>query len=154
MTSAFKPRDLDLVPHRTDAVQEWSRQRRYPRVVPQKTLQAQASTNRGAVTLAIEKLSLGGGLALRNSHVQLGADGVVEVQTGLRHFRARVLLQELGARRVAFEFTDMSLDDRWRLRQLLNEPLAGAVAEVALSPEAVPFSPPADSTTLDVHPGR
>jgi hypothetical protein len=121
LNKAFKARELQMPENYCEPVQRWLRQRRYPRVAPDKPLEAQTNTSRGEAAISIEKLSLGGGVAQRHSHAQLGPDGVLEVQAGFKHFKARVMIQDLGARRVIFEFVDMTADDRWRLRQLLNE---------------------------------
>ena len=121
LNKAFKPRDLQMAEHYSEPVQHWLRQRRYLRVAPEHPLDAQTSTSRGATPISIEKLSLGGGVAQRHSHAQLAPDGLLELQAGFKKFRARVMIQDLGARRVIFEIVDMSLDDRWKLRQLLNE---------------------------------
>jgi len=136
LNRAFKPKEQQLCEHYCEPVQRWLRQRRYPRFAPDHPLEAQTSTSKGPSPISIERLSLGGGVAQRQSHVQIGPDGMLEVQAGFKRFKARVMIQDLGARRVIFEIVDMALDDRWRLRQLLNE------QHLAVAPAATVAPPP------------
>ncbi len=116
---------------------EWTRHRRYERVVPDHVVNAVASTRNGVANISIEKLSLGGGLALRHSHDQLGSEGTIELGVGFRRLRARVLIQEIGAGHLTFEILDISLEDRWRLRRLLAEEAHAVTPEPIVAPVAV-----------------
>lgn len=96
----------------------WVRQRRYQRVVPGSTINATAVTAKGRTPVALERISLGGGFAVRSGRGQFGAEAILEMQTGLRHLRSRVLIREAQAG-VMFEIADIGLEERGRLRKLI-----------------------------------
>ncbi len=96
----------------------WVRQRRYQRVVPGSTINATAVTAKGRTPVALERISLGGGLAVRSGRGQFGTEAILEMQTGLRHLRSRVLIREAQAG-VMFEIADIGLEERGRLRKLI-----------------------------------
>jgi hypothetical protein len=97
---------------------DWIRQRRYQRVVPGSTITATAVTAKGRTSVALERISLGGGLAVRSGRGQFGTEAILEMQTGLRHLRSRVLIREAQAG-VTFEIADIGLEERGRLRKLI-----------------------------------
>jgi hypothetical protein len=97
---------------------DWIRQRRYQRVVPGSTINATAVTTKGRCPVALERISLGGGLAVRAGRGQFGTDAVLEMQTGFRHLKSRVLIRE-AQNGVMFEIADIGLDERSRLRKLI-----------------------------------
>ncbi|HEV2020985.1 MAG TPA: HEAT repeat domain-containing protein [Terriglobales bacterium] len=113
---------------------DWRRQRRYLRRVPNQALQAVVTTARASASVSIERLSLGGGLAVRQPLGQLGLDGTLEFMAGRRKLRARVLFHEIGARRLTFEVVEISLDDRWRLRRMLADEAHAAAEEPVIEP--------------------
>jgi len=96
----------------------WIRQRRYQRVVPGNTITATALTAKGRCQVALERISLGGGLAVRSGRGQFGTEAVLEMQTGFRHLRSRVLIRE-AQNGVMFEIADIGLEERSRLRKLI-----------------------------------
>ncbi|HWR16735.1 MAG TPA: hypothetical protein VN577_18055 [Terriglobales bacterium] len=96
----------------------WLRQRRYERVVPNTTINATAITAKGRCPVALERISLGGGLAVRNGRGQFGSEALLEMQLGMRHLRSRVLIREANAG-VMFEIADIGMDERNRLRKLI-----------------------------------
>jgi hypothetical protein len=96
----------------------WIRQRRYQRVVPGSTINATAVTAKGRCPVALERISLGGGLAVRAGRGQFGTDAVLEMQTGFRHLKSRVLIRE-APNGVMFEIADIGLEERSRLRKLI-----------------------------------
>jgi hypothetical protein len=99
----------------------WIRQRRYPRIVPDKTVPAMATTRRHSSGLEITSLSLGGGLATSDSALPPSSEASLLVRAGLRPIRAQVMVREAGRKQVAFEIMDMDLQDRTRLRGLLSQ---------------------------------
>lgn len=115
---------------------DWRRQRRYLRSMPNQALYAVVTTARTATNVSIERLSLGGGLAVRQSLEPLGLDGTLEFVAARRKLRARVLFHEIGARRLTFEVVDMSLDDRGRLRRMLADEAHAAAEEPVIEPPA------------------
>jgi hypothetical protein len=100
------------------------------------SISARLTTARTSASVSIERLSLGGGLAVRQSLGQLGLDGTLEFMAGRRKLRARVLFHEIGARRLTFEVVEMSLDDRWRLRRMLADEARAAAEEPVIESPA------------------
>ena len=98
---------------------EFVRQRRYPRVEPAKALTALAITQKGKCAVAVQRLSLGGGLMNADQRLPRGGEAVLEWQMGLHRLRTHVLLRQLASREVAFEVLDIDLDARSRLRRMV-----------------------------------
>jgi hypothetical protein len=96
----------------------WLRQRRYLRVVPNSTITATAVTSKGRCPVALERISLGGGLATRTGRVQFGGEAMLEMNMGFRQLKSRVLIRE-GIGGVMFEIADIGMDERGRLRKLI-----------------------------------
>jgi hypothetical protein len=117
LKSGLDEHELDIRP--LDAVDSnWVRQRRYQRVVPGSTINATAVTTKGRCPVALERISLGGGFAVRSGRGQFGTEAVLEMQTGFRQLRSRVLIREAQAG-VMFEIADIGLEERGRLRKLI-----------------------------------
>ena len=117
LKSGLEDQELNIRPL-DPAETNWVRQRRYQRVVPGSTITATAVTAKGRTPVALERISLGGGLAVRSGRGQFGTEAILEMQTGLRHLRSRVLIREAQAG-VMFEIADIGLDERGRLRKLI-----------------------------------
>jgi hypothetical protein len=96
----------------------WVRQRRYPRVVPSGPIPAATITAKGKCSIALERISLGGGFASRHGRAQIGSEALLEMQLGLRSIRSRVLIREVP-QGMMFEIADISLDERGKLRKLI-----------------------------------
>jgi hypothetical protein len=117
LKSGLEDQELSIRP--LDAIDSnWVRQRRYQRVVPGSTITATAVTAKGRCLVALERISLGGGLAVRNGRGQFGTEAVLEMQTGFRHLRSRVIIREAQAG-MMFEIADIGLEERGRLRRLI-----------------------------------
>ena len=109
--------DLKLSPLKPKA-ESWVRSRRYERISLEKVW-ATVHHESGTCTVSLDNLSLGGGAGMTTSRTRIPAEGDMEITIGLRKLRATVLLHSHASYKVAFEFADMSLDDRAKLRQLL-----------------------------------
>lgn len=96
----------------------WVRQRRYPRVVPNGPISAATITPKGKCAVALERISLGGGFASRNGRGQSTSEALLEMQTGFRSIRSRVLIREAQAG-MMFEIADIGLEERSKLRKLI-----------------------------------
>jgi len=105
---------LDATPDTT-----WMRQRRYTRVQLPQTISSVAETSHGDYKLATQLLSLGGGLAAAETRMTPGSQASLKIHSGMRPLRARVLMRKAGPQRVGFEFVEMDLEERGRLRKLL-----------------------------------
>jgi hypothetical protein len=117
LKSGLEDQDLSIRPlAATDS--NWVRQRRYQRVIPGSTITATAVTAKGRCPVALERISLGGGLAVRSGRGQFGSEAVLEIQTGFRHLRSRVIIRETQAG-VMFEIADIGMEERGRLRKLI-----------------------------------
>jgi len=112
--------DLSFGP--LDAVDScpWSRQRRYPRVMPTATLSGTVSTSRSRLKLQVNRISLGGGFGTTNTRVGNGTEANLELQVGVRKVRAAVLMREEQPRQMSFEIIGIDLKERGKLRKLLN----------------------------------
>lgn len=97
----------------------WVRQRRYPRVSPDRALNATAVSAKGKAQLSLSALSLGGGLAVKQNRTPLLGDAVLEMQVGMRTLRSRVIFHDVNGG-VSFEIADITLDERFRLRRLIS----------------------------------
>jgi hypothetical protein len=118
--SGLSGEDLGLAP--LDAVPDaaWIRQRRYARVKLPRTMSAVAETAHGECKLAAQLLSLGGGLAVGESKMTQGVQASMRLQAGMRMLKARVLMRRAGPQFIGFEFVEMDLEERTRLRKLLT----------------------------------
>ena len=96
----------------------WLRQRKYQRVIPNSTITATAITSKGRTQVALERISLGGGLAVRNGRGQFGSEAVLEMNTGFRQLKSRIIIRESNGAWM-FEIADINLDERGRLRKLI-----------------------------------
>jgi hypothetical protein len=119
--SGFSASDLSLAPLDPLPDAKYFRRRRYPRVRLAQSIPAIASTGQDSYRLEIRGLSLSGGIAVGEKHVQPGTLVSMKIGSGLRPIRARVLMRDARAQGLGFEIADMDLDERARLRKLLLE---------------------------------
>ena len=117
----FTPRELALGPLLPLAEAPWTRQRRYPRILPPHEVSGTVSTANRSVHLQVKRLSLGGGLARVDGAAVSGTPADLELQSGLNHIRAQVWLRNdsFQPHRVSFEIIRIELEERGKLRRLL-----------------------------------
>ena len=113
--------ELSLAPLDAEPNYLWLRQRRYVRVNLPKSLNGKVRTAQGTYPVAVDQLSLGGGVARSQCHVKPGTVVGLEFQSGFRHIRANVLLREARPQELAFELVKIDLEDRLKLRRPLVE---------------------------------
>ena len=124
---AFVPRsglaetDLTMEPLDRLPDSEFFRNRRYPRVKLAAPIAATATVGQDVYRIEIRGLSLSGGIAIGEKHLPPGTLVTMKIGSGLRPIRAQVLMRDARAQGLGFEFADMSLDERSRLRKLLVE---------------------------------
>ena len=118
--SGLSAEDLGLAPLDPTPDAGWLRQRRYARVKLAKTMNAVAETSHGEYKMTAQLLSLGGGLAVAESRMTQGVRASLKMQAGLRPLKARVLMRKAGSQHMGFEFVEMDLEERTRLRKLLT----------------------------------
>ena len=97
------------------------RRRRYPRIRLAQPISAIATAGQDSYRLEVRGLSLSGGIAVGEKHLQPGTLVSLRIGSHLRPIRAQVLMRDARAQGLGFEFADMELDERARLRKLLLE---------------------------------
>lgn len=111
-------RQLALAPLDPSPEALWARPRRYARIQLRRPVTFVAETMHGDCRLATGVLSLGGGRATAQFPLHAGSLLKVTARSGLCHIEARILVCESGSE-VGFEFVEMGLQDRHRLRRLI-----------------------------------
>ena len=119
--SGFTTKELALAPLDPLPNAKYFRRRRYPRVKLSEPITAIATVGPDSYRLEIRGLSLSGGIAAGEKHLTPGTLVSMRLGTGLRPIRAQVLMRDARAQGLGFEFADMELDERSRLRKLLLE---------------------------------
>jgi len=118
----FTPSELSLAPLDPLPNAKYFRRRRYPRVRLSQPITAIATVGQdSSYRLEIRGLSLSGGIAVGEKHLPPGTLVSMRIGSGLRPIRAQVLMRDARAQGLGFEFADMDLDERARLRKLLLE---------------------------------
>jgi len=111
--------ELSLAPLDPDPDSPWVRQRRYARVDLPRPMNGVIRPDHSEHRVALQQLSLGGGAARSQCHVKPGTTVPLDIQSGLRHIRARVLVREARPQELTFEFVHIGHEDRGRLRRPL-----------------------------------
>ncbi len=119
-SAGFKPSDLEPMPFDPVDDAPGVRQRYYPRVRLRRALATKISTADGDFSASVRQLSLGGGICFCEHRLLPGTPATMRIKTGLRSFAAKLFLRDARSDLVAFEIVDMDLDDRARLRALLQ----------------------------------
>ena len=119
--SGIEPEDLRLAPLDVPPSPKFVRNRRHTRVRLQKPISAVSTNLKQNCHLDIRTASLSGGLATTNMHLAPGTQVTLKMQLGLRNLQATALMRDYRAQDMSFEFVDMSMDERAKLRRLLLE---------------------------------
>jgi hypothetical protein len=101
----------------------WVRQRRYERIILPRTLSAVLFSSWGKSNIVMREMSLGGGMGTRNDNLRVGSEANVEISLGVKKIRGQVMLRRARVNEIGFEFVNMDLDSRYRLRRVLVEAL-------------------------------
>jgi hypothetical protein len=129
--SGLDRKDLTLEPTDPEANTSVIRQRRYARVKLSRNLFAHTTNLRENIRLSIPELNLGGGIGSGERHLAPGSLISLKLAHGVRHIKAQALVRGARPQAMAFEFVEMDLDERSRLRKLLMDigglPAAGQV---------------------------
>jgi hypothetical protein len=129
--SGFSEDDLALTPRAFSPKSLWLRQRRYPRIRLKATIPATATSARDTIALEARGLSLSGGVATGGKHLSPGTLVSLRLGSGLRPIRAQAIMRDARAQGLSFEFADMDLEERARLRDLLRRNGTGVADELA-----------------------
>ena len=114
-------KELTLEPADPEANGSVIRQRRYARLKLTRNLVAVTSNLRENFRLSVPELNLGGGIGAGERHLAPGSLLSLRFSHGVRHIKAQALVRGARPQAMAFEFVDMELEERYRLRKLLLE---------------------------------
>jgi hypothetical protein len=114
-------KDLVLEPTDPDPNVSVIRQRRYARLKLGRNLIATTVNMRENFRLSIPELNLGGGVGSGERHLAPGSLLTMKIAQGVRHIKAQAIVRGARPQAMAFEFVEMDLEDRGRLRRLLME---------------------------------
>ncbi len=121
--SSLEPGELAIGPLDSAPACPWVRQRRYERIVLRKPVPATISSSWGRSTLSVREFSLGGGMGTKEDTLRIGSEAELDISVGMRHIRAQVLLRRARVNEVGFEFVNIDLESRHRVRHLLMDSL-------------------------------
>jgi hypothetical protein len=130
--SGFDRRDLTLEPTDPDPNASVIRQRRYARLKLSRNLTARTTNLRENINVSIPELNLGGGIGAGDRHLAPGSLLTLKFAHGMRPIKAQAVVRGARPQAMAFEFVEMDLDERSKLRKLLMElgglPMAAQVS--------------------------
>jgi hypothetical protein len=119
--SGLERKDLQLEPTDPEPNSSVMRQRRYARLKLSRNLIAVTTNLRENFRLSIPELNLGGGIGSGERHLAPGSLLSLKFSQGVRHIKAQAIVRGARPQAMAFEFVDMDLEDRARLRKILLE---------------------------------
>ena len=117
----FDRKDLVLEPTDPDPNVSVIRQRRYARLKLGRNLIATTLNMRENFRLSIPELNLGGGVGSGERHLAPGSLLTFKIAHGVRNIKGQAIVRGARPQAMAFEFVEMDLEDRSRLRKLLME---------------------------------
>jgi len=130
--AGFEKRDLVLEPIDPETNSSVIRQRRYARLKLSRNLTLVTTNLRENFRLTVPELNLGGGIGAGERHLAPGTLIGLKLTQGVRTIKAQAIVRGARPQAMAFEFVDMDLEDRARLRKILLElgglPQAASVA--------------------------
>ena len=121
MASGLERKELVLEPTDPETNVSVTRQRRYARLKLTKHVPAITTNLRENMRLTIAELNMGGGIGASDRHLAPGSLLTLKFSHGVRSIRAQAIVRGARPQAMAFEFVDMELDERLRLRKLLLE---------------------------------
>jgi hypothetical protein len=131
-TWGFEKKDLALEPTDPESNSPVIRQRRYARLKLGRNLVLTTTNLRDNFRLNVVELNLGGGIGAGERHLAPGTLVNFKLAQGVRTIKAQALIRGARPQAMAFEFVDMDLEDRARLRKILLDlgglPQAATVA--------------------------
>ena len=121
MASGLDRKELVLEPTDPEPNVAVTRQRRYARLKLTKHVPAITTNLRENLRLTVVELNMGGGIGAADRHLAPGSLLTLKFSHGVRSIRAQAIVRGARPQAMAFEFVDMELDERSRLRKLLLE---------------------------------
>ncbi|HET9994519.1 MAG TPA: HEAT repeat domain-containing protein [Candidatus Acidoferrum sp.] len=119
--SGIDRKELTLEPTDPEANASVIRQRRYARLKLSRNLIGVTTNLRENFRLSIPEMNLGGGIGSGERHLAPGSLLSLKFSHGVRHIKAQAIVRGARPQAMAFEFVDMDLDERYRLRKVLLE---------------------------------
>jgi hypothetical protein len=119
--SGLDRKELTLEPTDPEPNSSVIRQRRYARLKLSRNLIAVTTNLREDFRLSIPELNLGGGIGAGQRHLAPGSLLTLKFSHGVRAIKAQAIVRGARPQAMAFEFVDMDLEERARLRRLLME---------------------------------
>jgi hypothetical protein len=119
--SGLDRKDLILEPTDPDPNVTVIRQRRYARMKLSRNLVGITMNMRENFRLTIPELNLGGGIGSGERHLAPGSLLILKFSHGVRNIKAHAIVRGARPQAMAFEFVDMDLEERSRLRRLIME---------------------------------
>jgi hypothetical protein len=117
--AGFEKRDLVLEPIDPETGSSVLRQRRYARLKLSRNLVLTTTNLRENFRLNVPELNLGGGIGAGERHLAPGTLITLKLTQGVRTIKAQAIVRGARPQAMAFEFVDMDLEDRARLRKIL-----------------------------------
>ena len=117
--AGFEKRDLALEPIDPETGSSVLRQRRYARLKLSRNLILTTTNLRENFRLNVPELNLGGGIGAGERHLAPGTLITLKLTQGVRTIKAQAIVRGARPQTMAFEFVDMDLEDRGRLRKIL-----------------------------------
>jgi hypothetical protein len=119
--AGFDKKDLVLEPIDPETSSSVIRQRRYARLKLSRNLTLSTTNLRENFRLSVPELNLGGGIGAGERHLAPGTLVTLKLTQGVRTIKAQAIVRGARPQAMAFEFVDMDLEDRARLRKVLLE---------------------------------
>ncbi|HLK04173.1 MAG TPA: hypothetical protein VKT53_06995 [Candidatus Acidoferrum sp.] len=120
-SSGIDRRELVLEPTDLDPNVSVIRQRRYARLKLSRNVIFYTTNLRENFRLTVPELNLGGGIGAGERHLAPGSLLALKTTVGVRTIKAQAIVRGARPQAMAFEFVDMDLEDRGRLRRILLE---------------------------------
>ena len=120
-TSGLDRKELTLEPIDPEPNASVIRQRRYARLKLSRNLLAVTTNLRENFRLSIPEMNLGGGIGSGERHLAPGSLLSLKFSHGVRNIKAQAIVRGARPQAMAFEFVDMDLEERYRMRKLLLE---------------------------------
>jgi hypothetical protein len=119
--SGLERKELTFEPTDPEPGSSVVRQRRYARLKLSRAVTAMTTHVRENFKIVIPELNLGGGLGTSDRHLAPGTLLSLKFAGGVRSVKAQALVRGARPQAMAFEFVDIDLDNRQRLRKMLME---------------------------------
>ena len=113
--------DLALEPTDPEPNSSVIRQRRYARLKLSRNVTVMTTNLRENFKLTVPELNLGGGIGSGERHLAPGSLLTLKISSGVRNIKAQAIVRGARPQAMAFEFIEMDLEERSRLRKMLLE---------------------------------